>query len=63
MKITIAVQVNGKLRATMQTAKDSSKQELEALALAQKNVQDFIAGKAIKKIIVVPGKIVNVVTA
>jgi leucyl-tRNA synthetase len=60
-EITIAVQVNGKLRATMQAQANAGKEELEALALAQKNVQDFIAGKAIRKIIVVPGKIVNVV--
>jgi leucyl-tRNA synthetase len=62
-EVTIAIQVNGKLRATVQTTKDAGKEELEALALAQKNVQDFIAGKEIKKIIVVPGKIVNVVAA
>lgn len=62
-EITIAVQVGGKLRATIQAPHDASRETLEALALAQKNVQDFIAGKVIKKIIVVPGKIVNVVTA
>jgi len=62
-EVTIAVQVGGKLRATVQAPRDATREQLEALALAQKNVQDFIAGKQIKKIIVVPGKIVNVVAA
>jgi leucyl-tRNA synthetase len=62
-EITIAVQVNGKLRATITCAPDTGKEELESLALATKNVQDFIKDKQIKKIIVVPGKIVNVVAA
>ena len=62
-EITIAVQVNGKLRATITCAATASKEELEALALGQKNVQDSVSGKSIKKIIVVPGKIVNVVVA
>jgi len=62
-EITIAVQVNGKLRATVNAPRDARQEDLEALALAQKNVQEFIAGKAIRKIIVVPGKIVNVVAA
>lgn len=62
-EITIAVQINGKLRTTLQVAADASKETLESLALAQKNVQDSLQGKQIKKIIVVPGKIVNVVAA
>lgn len=62
-EITIAVQVNGKLRATLSCAPDTSREELESLALAAKNVQDSINSKQIKKIIVVPGKIVNVVAA
>ena len=62
-EVTIAIQVNGKLRATIQVAAGTDKAALEALALGQKNVQDFISGKEVKKIIVVPGKIVNVVAA
>jgi len=62
-EITIAVQVNGKLRATVSCAPDATREEMESLALAQKNVQDFIHAKQIRKIIVVPGKIVNVVAA
>lgn len=62
-EITIAVQVNGKLRATVSCAPDTPREELETLALAIKNVQDSLTSKQIKKIIVVPGKIVNVVAA
>ncbi len=62
-EITIAVQINGKLRTTFKAAHDATKEALESLALSQKNVQDTLAGKQIKKIIVVPGKIVNVVAA
>ena len=60
-EIIIAVQVNGKLRATIAIAPDTRKEELEELALAAKNVQEYVKDKTIKKIIVVPGKIVNVV--
>ena len=60
-EITIAVQVNGKLRATISCAIDTSKEELEKLALAEKNVKEFVKDNPIKKIIVVAGKIVNVV--
>jgi leucyl-tRNA synthetase len=62
-EITLAVQVNGKLRATITCAPDTDTQTLESLALAAKNVQDCLAGKHIRKIIVVPGRIVNVVAA
>ncbi len=62
-EITIAVQINGKLRATIQTPRDADREILESLALAAKNVQDALKDKQIKKIIVVPGKIVNVVAA
>jgi leucyl-tRNA synthetase len=62
-EVTIVVQINGKLRTTFQVAAGTDKAALESLALAQKNVQDSLQGKEIKKIIVVPGKIVNVVAA
>jgi leucyl-tRNA synthetase len=61
--VTIAVQVNGKLRATVALVKDASKEQAEAEALAQPGVQQAIEGKQVKKIIVVPNKIVNVVAA
>lgn len=57
----IVVQVNGKVRAKMTVSADAAKDALEAEALAQPNVQQFIDGKQIRKVIVVPGKLVNIV--
>lgn len=60
-EIEIVVQVLGKVRAKIAVAKDISKEELEAAALADEKVQEFIAGKTIVKVIVIPGKLVNIV--
>ena len=60
-ELEIVVQVNGKVRAKMRVAVDADADNLEALALAQENVQKFIEGKTVRKVIVVPGKLVNVV--
>ncbi|MEO7324733.1 MAG: leucine--tRNA ligase [Dokdonella sp.] len=59
--VTLAVQVNGKLRATIEVGVSLSRDEVERLALAEPRVADFLAGQTPKKIIVVPGKIVNIV--
>jgi len=59
--VTVAIQVNGKLRATIDLPRDAAKGEAEAAALAQENVQRALAGKEPRKVIVVPNKIVNVV--
>lgn len=59
--VTVAVQVNGKLRATIQLPKDASTQEAEAAALAEEGVKRAMEGKVPKKVIVVPNKIVNIV--
>ena len=59
--VTLAVQVNGKLRGTIEVGVQAAKAEVEALALAEPNVVKFMEGMAVKKIIVVPGKIVNIV--
>jgi leucyl-tRNA synthetase len=59
--VTLAVQVNGKLRATIEVSVSASREEIERMALAEPKVADFIAGATPKKVIVVPGKIVNVV--
>jgi len=59
--VEIVVQVNGKLRARLTVAADVSKDDVEAEARADENVQRFIAGKEIRKVIVVPGKLVNIV--
>ena len=58
---TIVVQVNGKVRGQLDVSADSDKDTLEKLALAHENVQRFTAGQSIRKVIVVPGKLVNVV--
>ena len=60
-EVTIAVQVRGKLRDTLTTAKGSSKEDLEALALASEKVQRSLDGAEIKKVIVVPDRLVNIV--
>ncbi len=59
--VTLAVQVNGKLRGTIEVAVSAGKDEVERLALAEPKVAEFLAGNAPKKVIVVPGKIVNIV--
>ena len=59
--VTIVVQVNGKLRGRLEAAKDLSKEELEAAALQVESVQPHIEGKTIRKVMVVPSKLVNVV--
>lgn len=61
--VTVAVQVNGKLRGTLELVRDSSQQDAESQALAMASVQQAIDGKQVRKIIVVPNKIVNVVAA
>ena len=60
-KVKIAVQVNGKLRDTIEVNKDASDDEVKNLALESNNVKRNIEGKTIKKVIVVKNKIVNIV--
>lgn len=57
----IIVQVNGKLRAKLTTPKDITKDELEKQALADEKVQHHLEGKTVRNVIVIPGKLVNVV--
>ncbi len=59
--VTLAVQVNGKLRGTIEASVNAGKDTIEALALAEPNVQKFLEGLSVRKVIVVPGKIVNIV--
>jgi leucyl-tRNA synthetase len=61
--VEIAVQVNGKLRGRIQVASDAERKQVETAALAEENVKRFLEGKAIAKVIVVPGKIVNIVVS
>jgi leucyl-tRNA synthetase len=55
------VQFNGKVRFTLECPKDTPREEVEKLVLAHEDTNRYLAGNAIKKIIVVPGRIVNVV--
>ena len=55
------MQVNGKLRSLVRIAAEATPQEMEKIALADAKLQAFIAGKQVAKVIVVPGKMVNVV--
>lgn len=59
--VTLAVQVNGKLRGTLDMPKDADAKTIEDTALALETVQTQIAGKTIRKVVIVPGKIINVV--
>jgi len=59
--VTIGVQVNGKVRATITLAADCPKDEAEKIALEQTGVQKALEGQSVRKVIVVPGRIVNVV--
>lgn len=60
-EVEIVVQINGKVRAKLLVAKDASREDLEKAALENENVQEHIDGKEIKKLIAVPGKLVNIV--
>jgi leucyl-tRNA synthetase len=62
-KVELMVQVNGKLRSKISVAADATKETIEALALADESVQRFIDGNEIRKIIVVPGRLINIVVA
>jgi leucyl-tRNA synthetase len=60
-EIELVVQVNGKLRGHIRVPKDANKEAIEQLALKDEGVARHTEGKAVKKLIVVPGKLVNVV--
>ena len=60
-EIELMLQVNGKLRGSITVARDADKDTVEQLALANPNVQKFTEGKPVKKVVVVPGRLVNVV--
>ena len=60
-KIKIAIQVNGKLRSVLDIGQDLERAKIEELALNDENVQRNISGKNIKKVIFIPGKLINIV--
>jgi leucyl-tRNA synthetase len=59
--LTIAVQVAGKMRGTIEVAADAPEAEILALAKAEPKVQEFLAGKPIKREVYVKGRLVNLV--
>ncbi|MEJ2689092.1 MAG: leucine--tRNA ligase [Deltaproteobacteria bacterium] len=60
-EITVVLQVNGKVRSRLQIAPDLEEERLKELALADEKILKFTEGKIIRKVIVVPGKLINVV--
>ncbi|MCB9786948.1 MAG: leucine--tRNA ligase [Deltaproteobacteria bacterium] len=62
-EVEVVIQVNGKVRGRFAAAKDASKADLEARAMADERLQRWVEGKTVRKVIVVPGKLVNVVVS
>lgn len=60
-EVEIVIQINGKVRAKQVVAKDISKDELAEIAQANEQIQQLLEGKTIRKVIAVPGKLVNIV--
>jgi leucyl-tRNA synthetase len=60
-ELELVVQVNGKKRGDVRVPRDADRKAIEAIVLANPGVQKFVAGQAIKKVVVVPGRLVNVV--
>ncbi|MBU9721050.1 MULTISPECIES: leucine--tRNA ligase [Bacillaceae] len=60
-EVEIVVQVNGKVRSKLVIAKDASREEMEEKAKALEKIQEEIVGKTVRKVIAVPGKLVNIV--
>ncbi|GAB4190007.1 MAG: leucine--tRNA ligase [Wenzhouxiangellaceae bacterium] len=60
-EVTIVVQVNGKVRGRVDVAAGSDAQSVQTLALAQENVSRFVSGKTVRKVILVPDKLLNIV--
>jgi len=62
-KIELMIQVNGKLRSKVSVAADADQEAVEVLAFADENVQKFTQGKDVRKVILVPGRLLNIVVA
>ncbi len=60
-EVEVVLQVMGKVRAKMKVAKDATKEDLEKQALENETIQEWIEGKTVRKVIAVPGKLVNIV--
>ena len=62
-EVEIAVQIAGKVRAKIVVPADADAARIESIALADAKVQEAIAGRTVRKVIVVPGRLVNIVLA
>ncbi len=62
-KITMVISVNGKVREKIEVAPDTARDKLEVMALNNERIQTFITGKTVRKVIVVPNKLINIVVA
>ncbi|GAB2322522.1 leucine--tRNA ligase [Alkalibacterium sp. m-11] len=60
-EVTVVFQINGKVRSKAQVSKSITKDALEELALADSRIQEMLEGQTVRKVIVVPGKLVNIV--
>lgn len=60
-EVTVGVQINGKVRAELTIATGATKESVEEAALALPRIQEFLKGMAVKKVIVVPGRVINIV--
>jgi len=60
-EVEMVIQVNGKLRDRIRVAKDAAKEDIEKIAIESDEVKKFIDGKTVRKVIVVPGRLVNIV--
>lgn len=60
-EVEVVFQINGKIRGKATASKDISKEELEKMAMENGNIKEHLEGKTVRKIIVVPGKLVNIV--
>ena len=59
--LTVVIQINGKLRGKIDVPSSASKEEVEKLALAEQNIVRHLEGLTVRKVVVIPGKLVNVV--
>ena len=59
--VEIVIQINGKKRQHLVVAKDASKDEIQELAMSDEKIKAELEGKTVRKVIVVPGKLVNIV--
>lgn len=60
-EVEIAIQVNGRVRDKAIVPADASQQEIEEIVMKQERIQAYLSGKTVRKVIVVPGKLVNIV--